>query len=214
VRLALSALPAHLRDGATVYRLDPSRGFVVEREGTNGFHAFVARNEPAIAQGSWDYERYPDLLIPVAFDAAGVDSHVKAYFDLARYRASGVPPAEAKRRLVRDLAAGRYPAPARAGIAYMLAPVVRGYHRAERGPEIVTFSLPHVMVYAPGVRDEDIGGGGGLAFPFVLSSEPGPLGLIIVLAGEQERRTIRAESADMLAALCAFDADLCLPPPP
>ena len=43
IQLALSALPPHLRDNATVYVLNPAKGFEVARKGTNGFHAFVAR---------------------------------------------------------------------------------------------------------------------------------------------------------------------------
>ena len=43
MQLALSALPPHLRDHATVYVLNPDKGFEVARTGTNGFHAFVAR---------------------------------------------------------------------------------------------------------------------------------------------------------------------------
>ena len=39
IQLALSALPPHLRDNATVYVLNPDKGFEVERKGTNGFHA-------------------------------------------------------------------------------------------------------------------------------------------------------------------------------
>src|SRR5262245_55138649 len=43
IQLALSALPPHLRDGATVYVLNPAKDFEVARQGTNGFHALVAR---------------------------------------------------------------------------------------------------------------------------------------------------------------------------
>ena len=43
IQLALSALPPHLRDNATVYVLNPDKGFEVARKGTNGFHTFVAR---------------------------------------------------------------------------------------------------------------------------------------------------------------------------
>jgi hypothetical protein len=35
MQLALSALPSHLRGGATVYVLNPARGFEVARKGTN-----------------------------------------------------------------------------------------------------------------------------------------------------------------------------------
>ena len=40
---ALSALPPHLRDGATVYVLNPKKGYEKIREGDNGFHAYVLR---------------------------------------------------------------------------------------------------------------------------------------------------------------------------
>jgi len=43
IQLALSALPPHLRDNATVYVLSPDMGFEIARKGTNGFHALVAR---------------------------------------------------------------------------------------------------------------------------------------------------------------------------
>ena len=43
IQLALSALPPHLRDKVTLYALNPDKGFVLARNGTNGFHALVAR---------------------------------------------------------------------------------------------------------------------------------------------------------------------------
>src|SRR5260370_17522655 len=43
IQLALSSLPAHLRDHATVYVLNPAKGFEVARTGTNGFSALAAR---------------------------------------------------------------------------------------------------------------------------------------------------------------------------
>jgi hypothetical protein len=51
IQLALSALPPHLRDNATVYVLNPDKGFEVARKGTNGFHAFVARTGDEFVQG-------------------------------------------------------------------------------------------------------------------------------------------------------------------
>lgn len=209
-RLALSALPPQLRDEATVYRLDPRAGFVPVREGSNGFHALVARNDPAIYQAPWSHDAWEDLLIPIAFDAAGAGTVMRAWFDVARYRAEGMAPAAAQRSL-RESYVSEYVAPPRAGIAYMLGPVVRGYRHPERGPEVVTFSLPHTMVYAPGLTNADIGGGPALDHPFVLSEVPGPHNFIIVLAGAEERRAIREAYAADLARLCELDARLCLP---
>jgi hypothetical protein len=37
IQLALSSLPSHLRDQATVYTLNTDKGFEVARQGTNGF---------------------------------------------------------------------------------------------------------------------------------------------------------------------------------
>ena len=207
--LALSALPAHLRAQATVYRLDPASGFVIEREGTNGFHAFVARNDPGIYQADWDHTRWDDLLIPIAFDAAGVDSHMQPYFDLARFRASGVSAIEAQKKL-REGYGSRYQAPERAGISFMLAPVMRAYRGAFRTNEIATFSSPHYMYYAPDVTPSEVGSAPTLDHPVMLSLEPGPHGLIVWLKGRSESQDIRDEYQDLLAALCAHDQDLCL----
>src|SRR5712692_5804708 len=63
IQLALSALPPHLRDNATVYVLNPEKGFEVARQGTNGFHALVARTGDDTFRGSWAFfeisRRYP-----------------------------------------------------------------------------------------------------------------------------------------------------------
>src|ERR1700730_16159422 len=42
---ALSSLPPQLRPGATVYLLDPAKGYYVARKGSNGFICFVTRTE-------------------------------------------------------------------------------------------------------------------------------------------------------------------------
>ena len=42
---ALSALPPHLRKDATVYLLDPEKGYYIGRQGSNGYICFIARTE-------------------------------------------------------------------------------------------------------------------------------------------------------------------------
>jgi hypothetical protein len=72
IQLALSALPAHLRENATVYVLTPGKGFEVARKGTNGFHALVARTGDDAFRGSWPLTQYrDDILYPISFDTAG-----------------------------------------------------------------------------------------------------------------------------------------------
>ena len=45
VRLALSALPPYLRSEATVYVLDPAKGYAAQQKGTNDFTCFVERTD-------------------------------------------------------------------------------------------------------------------------------------------------------------------------
>ncbi|HEY1870340.1 MAG TPA: hypothetical protein VGG71_04740, partial [Chitinophagaceae bacterium] len=42
---ALSSLPPDLRDGATVYLLDPEKGYYMSRKGTNSFSVLVVRTQ-------------------------------------------------------------------------------------------------------------------------------------------------------------------------
>src|SRR6201982_1133270 len=80
IQLALSALPPHLRDNATVYVLNPDMGFEVARKGTNGFHALVARTGDDTFRGSWPFTRYrDDILYPIAFDAAGASAQMRSF---------------------------------------------------------------------------------------------------------------------------------------
>jgi hypothetical protein len=128
IQLALSALPPHLRDHATVYVLNPAKGFEVAREGNNGFHAFVARTGDDAFRGSWPLREYrDDILYPISFDNAGAKAQMRVFFDAAEMQAKGTPPRELKKIIQDRYKTGYYQAPARAGISYMLSPVLRTY---------------------------------------------------------------------------------------
>src|SRR5262249_45795859 len=128
IQLALSALPRHLRDNATVYTLNPAKGFEVAREGTGNFHAFVARIGDDSFRGSWPLMEYrSDILYPVAFDRVGARAQMRVFFDAAEMQAKGTPPAELKRIMQGRYESGFYKAPERAGVSYMLSPVLRTY---------------------------------------------------------------------------------------
>src|SRR6266404_4312173 len=99
-----------------------------------------------------------------------------------------------------------YPNPSRAGVSYMIAPVMRGY---THGPIPATMNMPHYMFYAPNVRDKDIGGNSFGQYPFVLSMSPGRDDYIIMLVGETEKAKILLESKDLLAELCSYREYLC-----
>jgi len=213
IQLALSALPPHLRDAATVYVLNPARGFEVARPGTNGFHAFVARTGDDAFRGEWPLTKYrDDILYPIAFDNAGAKAQMRIFFDAAELQAKGTPAAELKRIMQQRLKAGFYPAPARAGVAYMLSPVLRTYVNPDANDTVLTANVPHVMYYAPNVSNQDIGGAQpkpGSLYPFVILR--GPHGYSIQFLGVTETAAVNREYGDMLARLCSVKQAWCLP---
>ncbi|MGC1951108.1 MAG: hypothetical protein WA970_00695 [Gammaproteobacteria bacterium] len=211
IELALSSLPPHLRDGATVYVLNPAKGFEVARQGSNGFHAFVARTGDDTFRGTWPLTEYhDDILYPVSFDAAGAKAHMRVFFDAAEMQAKGTPPQELKKLVQDRFKTGHYKAPERAGISYMLSPILRTYNDPEVDDKVDTISHPHVMHYAPGLTQKDIGGGElGGTFPHMIM--PGPHGLVIQPLGKMEQAAIRKECDEMLRRLCQIKDLWCLP---
>jgi len=222
IQLALSALPPHLRDNATVYVLNPDKGFEVARKATNGFHTFVARTGDDAFRGSWPLTEYrDDILCPVSFDAAGAKQQMRVFFDAAEMQAGGTPPGELKRIIKERYKTGYYKAPERAGVSYMVSPILRTYINPEENDSVATSNNPHVMYYAPNVSNEDIGGtppsisvaGYGMIvtgpYPFVIM--PGHHGYMIQLLGLTERAAINKEYEEMLARLCKIKEVWCLP---
>jgi hypothetical protein len=211
MQLALSALPPHLRDSATVYVLNPAKGFEVARKGTNDFHAFVARTGDDTFRGSWPLTEYrSDILYPIAFDKAGTKAQMRVFFDAAVLQAKGTPPGALKSLIKDRFKAGFYKTAERAGVSYMLSPVLRTYDRPEASDGVSTVNYPHVMYYAPDVSNEDIGGGKpGGADPFVILH--GHHGYMIQAFGLTERAAIHDEYRDMLARLCHINDLWCLP---
>jgi hypothetical protein len=80
---ALSALPPQLRAGATVYLLDPAKGYYVGRKGSNGFITFVMRT-------AWEWAEFRnDVVTAISYDAEGARVIFPVYQDAAAMRASG-----------------------------------------------------------------------------------------------------------------------------
>ena len=202
-KLALSALPPYLRAEATVHVLDPTKGYVLERKGTNGFTCFVERTD-------WVREDYrSDLLIPECFDAEGTRTIVPVSFDVARIRAEGkLNPHDLKMEITRRFRDGTYHSPARPGLSYMLSPVQRLYG-GPNSKETRTVNMPHFMFYAPNLTSKDIGGGPVMGrYPYLVN--PGPHAYIIVNVGETEKAQITQEETGLLKQVCAYRVDFCL----
>jgi hypothetical protein len=202
VRYALSAAPPHLRDGATAYVLDPSKGYLLHRKGTNGVSCIVVRSD-------WQWPDRPfrdDIAWPVCFDAEGSKTLLQDYIYTAELRARGMDEKQVHLEVTRRLGTKDFPNPARTGVAYMIAPVMRGWtDRAEP----VTMNMPHYMFYAPGVTDADIGGKPFSAYPFMLKMSTRRDDVIILLVGETEKAAILSESKDLLTDLCSYRSYLC-----
>jgi hypothetical protein len=205
---ALSALPPQLRPGATVYLLDPNKGFYVARKGTNGFICFVTRTE-------WEWGKFRnDVAAAISYDAEGARTIFPVYIDVAAMRASGKFTALQIKNIVIDrLRKGIYKAPARTGISYMLGPVMRAYPGTPADQRVMTMSMPHYMFYAPYLTNTDLGNipDGKADGPFivnpgdvVLGARKGPYGYIIVPAGEKEQAKIVAANKDLLKRLIAY----------
>ena len=213
IRLALSALPPHLRDSATVYVLNPDKGFEIVCKGTNGFHCFVSRNGDDAMRGAWPLKEYrDDILYPISFDEAGAKAIMPVFFDIANMQAKGTAPAELKKIIQDRYKKKYYKAPERAGISYMLAPILRTYTNPDENDNVVTASIPHVMYYAPNVTNDEVGGGKpapGAKYPFVILH--GPHGYSIQFLGQAETEAVRKENKELLERLCEINKEWCLP---
>jgi hypothetical protein len=225
IQLALSALPPQLRDNATVYVLNPDKGFEVARKGTNGFHTFVARTGDDSMQGAWPLTKYPeDILYPVSFDRAGAKANMRVFFDIAEMQAKGTQPGELKRLIQERYKTGYYKAPEQAGCSYMLSPILRTYVNPDENDSVATASVPHVMCYAPNVSTKEIGvmptpeqlrdfsqHGHWLETPYPFVIHYGPHGYLVHVRGVAERAAIDKEYEEMLARLCKIKEVWCLP---
>lgn len=210
-RFALSALPPALRDQATVYLLDPARGYSVARQGRNGLECLVERTV-------WEWAELQlrdDIYIPLCYDAAGAKAHLRVMRDVAELRAKGMN-AQAIKAEVEDRYRRRiYSAPARPGLSYMLAPVFRALGPPDMNMH--TMAMPHLMFHAPGVTNEDIGARPDLAspasllFPFIDKQGIEEQSVMIQMVGEAEKARILADEKVLLADLCAYRDVLCLP---
>ena len=204
---ALSALPPHLREHATVYLLDPEKGYYMARQGTNGFSTFVNRTE-------WEHVEFaPDIYEPISYDSAGSKVYLTPFFDVAAMRASGkYTPSQIKDTIVKRVNNGTYKPASRVGVSYMLSPLLRV--QTEQG--IVNQVMPHYMFYAPYLDDNDIGGSwiSGSNQPFmvnsgkVLDKSHSIFNFIIVPAGEDEKAKIIEEDKDLLRRLAEYKSIL------
>lgn len=205
-RFALSALPPHLRNEASVHLLDPKVGYLLEKKGTNGFTCIVERTEWARA----DFR--DDVYTALCYDAEGSKNHLRVYMDVAAMRAKGLTAGEVKAQISKRFASKTYQEPKRAGLSYMVAPLMRTYINPDPSDKTVfTVSMPHHMIYAPNLTDKDIGGMKPPS-PYPFTMDHGPHGYMIIMLGKHEQAQILEASKELLGDLCAYRKSLCLDP--
>ncbi|MGK6355714.1 hypothetical protein ACMGDH_10875 [Sphingomonas sp. DT-207] len=212
IQVAESALPRHLQERATIYVLNPRKGFEVARAGTNGFHAFLARIGDDAFRGNWSFTEYrTDIIYPIAFDEVGSKANMRVFFDAAEFQAQGTPPADLKKLIKQRYASGYYKAPDRGGVSYMLSPILRTYIDPENSGDVETSTNPHIMHYAPNVSNQALGGVKPSINPLTFIIQEGPHGFAVQHLGEKEMAAIKNHYAPMLDRLCGLNPLWCLP---
>ena len=160
IALAESAGPPVAAD-ASIYVLGP-KGYTKVRTGKNGFTCLVSRERP-------------DTMEPECFDAVGTASVVPVRLFIEEQRAAGVAEREIRRLVEEGYRRGRFKAPAKAGLVYMLSG--HNYVFDPERQQVIHFP-GHLMFYAPYATQKDVGSGPGA--PYLVA--PGtPHALMIVV---------------------------------
>jgi hypothetical protein len=164
IKLAESAAPPEVSSKATVYILEKS-GYVKVRDGSNGFSCFVDRQTP------WNSE-------PTCFDAEGSATTLPTRLFVEEERAKGKSEDEIKAEIDNGYKTGRFRAPGKPGIVYMLSDSVFLFVNDK-----IVKAPPHLMFYAPYATDKDLGNPpGGINMPHLIRAGQ-PDAYIIVIPG-------------------------------
>lgn len=156
ISIALSAAPKEVASNATVYVLG-AKGYEIARQGTNGASCLVERH----------FVKPDETTIePTCYDPEGSQTLLQVDLYEAELRAKGTSEAEIKKGVADGYKDGRFKAPSKPGVEYMLSSDNRLGPTSTNG----TFHFPpHLMFYAPYATGKDLGYDS--AAPFLV--EPG-----------------------------------------
>jgi hypothetical protein len=161
IRLAETAAPAEVSSKASVYVLR-SRGYELARKGTNAFTCFVDRTRL-------------DTLEPECMDAEGFATTFQTRLFAEQQRAAGVGEDKIVAGIDEGYRSGRFQAPRRAGLIYMLSDYNIIFDDQSQKLRHVS---AHLMFYAPGLEAKDTGSGPGAP---ILTNPGRPDNLMIVV---------------------------------
>jgi hypothetical protein len=174
IQLAMSAAPSEISSGATIYVLGV-RGFERARVGRNGFTCLVDRNVQ---------NRVVKSLEPKCFDGEGTRTLLPVSLRTEALRAEGRPEAKIDSDIVAGYKSGRFHAPRKPGLIYMMSP----YTILARGPNNTDFGhvAGHLMFYAPYMTLHDLGYRSATKGMLPVLADPGtPYTMMIVVPKRQ-----------------------------
>ena len=145
IQLAMSAAPAEISSGATIYVLGV-HGFERARAGRNGFSCLVDR---------YVENHVGKSLEPKCFDGEGTRTLLPVSLRTEALRAEGRSESEIAADITAGYKSGRFHAPRKPGLIYMMSP----YNILARGPDNTDFGhvAGHLMFYAPYMTLRDLG---------------------------------------------------------
>jgi hypothetical protein len=168
IAVAKSALPQRLRADSSVYALI-GENYEKVVDGSGPFTCIVERN-------------HSDSVIPQCMDKTGVSSVLPAIIDRSEMAVGGFDFEAIQTVNKKKLDSGHYQTAARPGVNYMMSDYNYIYvASAERVLKVP----PHVMFYAPGLKNADVGGSfqgmiENIGTPFVFRE--GPHGYMLTYA--------------------------------
>jgi hypothetical protein len=144
ISIALSAGPAGVRDKATVYVLGP-KGYEKAREGSNGVSCLVGRHFVKPTETTVE---------PMCYDPEGSQTLLLVELYREELLAKGTSDADIKTNIANGYKDGRFKAPSKPGVLYMLS----SDNRLGPTPDKGTVHVPgHFMFYAPFMTGKDLG---------------------------------------------------------
>jgi len=168
VALAESAGPP-VGGEATVYVIGP-QGYKKVRDGRNGFTCLISRERR-------------DTLEPECFDAEGTATVVPVRMFVEAQRAAGATDGAITRQVEEGYASGRFIAPRKPGIVYMMS--AHNYVFDPERRQIIHFP-GHLMFYAPYATEKDVGSGPGA--PYIVAPGTAHALMIVVPAGTSDHK--------------------------
>ena len=169
IALAESAAPPPVAKDAAIYVIG-AKGYKKVRDSRNGFTCLISR-------------QYRNTLEPECFDAEGTATVIPARLFVEEQRAAGVADGAIEKAVADGFASGRFKAPRKPGLVYMLSP--HNYVFDPDRKQIIHFP-GHLMFYAPYATAKDVGSGPGA--PFIVSpGTPHALMIVVPASGSDHR---------------------------